>query len=108
MAKAKTQYVALLRAINVGGTAKLPMADLRRMFEAAGCDDVRTYIQSGNVVFRATATLARTLGPRISDSIYAKGLGTSKLDNNYIEKSLGVTSTMRGWRTIGKLVEMLG
>ena len=51
-------YIALLRAINVGGTKKLLMAELRAMFEAAGCTDVRTYIQSGNVVFRAEPALA--------------------------------------------------
>ena len=51
-------HVALLRAINVGGTKKLLMAELRAMFEAAGCADVRTYIQSGNVVFRAEPALA--------------------------------------------------
>lgn len=48
-----TTYVALLRAVNVGGTGKLPMADLRAMCEAAKFQDVRTYIASGNVVFRA-------------------------------------------------------
>lgn len=45
-------YIALLRAVNVGGTGKLPMADLRAMCEALGFRDVRTYIASGNVVFR--------------------------------------------------------
>ncbi|MDE2989698.1 MAG: DUF1697 domain-containing protein [Chloroflexota bacterium] len=54
-------HVALLRAINVGGTKKLLMADLRAMFEAAGCTDVRTYIQSGNVVFRAEPALAERI-----------------------------------------------
>lgn len=49
---ATTIYVALLRAVNVGGTGKLPMADLRTMCEAVGFADVRTYIASGNVVFR--------------------------------------------------------
>lgn len=44
-------YIALLRAVNVGGTGKLPMADLRAMCEAAGFRNVRTYIASGNVVF---------------------------------------------------------
>lgn len=46
-------YLALLRGINVGGKNKLPMNDLRDMFTDAGCRDVRTYIQSGNVIFRA-------------------------------------------------------
>jgi len=48
-----TTYIALLRAVNVGGTGKLPMAELRAMCEAAGFEDVRTYIASGNVVFRS-------------------------------------------------------
>ena len=45
-----TLYVAFLRAVNVGGTGKLPMAELRGMCEALGFGDVRTYIASGNVV----------------------------------------------------------
>ncbi len=48
-----TAYVALLRAVNVGGTGKLAMADLKLMCEAAGLRQVRTYIASGNVVFRS-------------------------------------------------------
>ncbi|MCA1844838.1 MAG: DUF1697 domain-containing protein [Actinobacteria bacterium] len=43
-------YVALLRGINVGGKSKVPMAALRDVCAAAGCEDVATYIQSGNVV----------------------------------------------------------
>jgi uncharacterized protein (DUF1697 family) len=43
-------YVALLRGINVGGKAKVPMAALRDVCESTGCEDVVTYIQSGNVV----------------------------------------------------------
>ena len=48
-----TTYVGLLRAVNVGGTGKLPMTELRAMCEAAGFTGVRTYIQSGNVVFHS-------------------------------------------------------
>lgn len=44
-------YIALLRAVNVGGTGKLPMSELKAMCEAAGFASVRTYIASGNVVF---------------------------------------------------------
>jgi uncharacterized protein (DUF1697 family) len=44
-------YVALLRAVNVGGTGKLPMSDLKALCERAGFLEVRTYIASGNVVF---------------------------------------------------------
>ncbi|AXF11922.1 hypothetical protein CUJ91_29385 [Paraburkholderia graminis] len=46
-----TRYIALLRAVNVGGTGKLPMAELRSMCESVGFTNVRTYIASGNVVF---------------------------------------------------------
>ena len=46
-------YVALLRAVNVGGTGKLPMSTLKQMCEEVGLKQVRTYIASGNVVFRS-------------------------------------------------------
>jgi len=48
-----TAFIALLRAVNVGGNGKLPMSDLRSMCEKAGCVDVRTYIASGNVLFKS-------------------------------------------------------
>ncbi|MGY3240422.1 uncharacterized protein (DUF1697 family) [Bradyrhizobium sp. USDA 4448] len=46
-----TAFVALLRAVNVGGTGKLPMTELKAMCEELGFGAVRTYIASGNVVF---------------------------------------------------------
>jgi uncharacterized protein (DUF1697 family) len=46
-------FIALLRAVNVGGTGKLPMGDLKVMCERAGFRSVRTYIASGNVVFES-------------------------------------------------------
>lgn len=52
------RHVALLRAINVGGTAKLPMADLRELCAGLGWRGVVTYIQSGNVVFEADSAPA--------------------------------------------------
>jgi uncharacterized protein (DUF1697 family) len=51
-----TSYIALLRAVNVGGTGKLPMTELKAMCEAAGFSSVTTYIASGNVVFRSALT----------------------------------------------------
>jgi uncharacterized protein (DUF1697 family) len=45
-------WIALLRAVNIGGR-KVPMADLRRALEDAGLAEVRTYIASGNVLFRS-------------------------------------------------------
>jgi uncharacterized protein (DUF1697 family) len=50
-----TRYIALLRAVNVGGTGKLPMADLRSLCQHAGFTRVETYIASGNVVFESKA-----------------------------------------------------
>jgi uncharacterized protein (DUF1697 family) len=46
-----TAYVALLRAVNVGGTGKLPMAELKRIAEELGLGSPRTFIASGNLVF---------------------------------------------------------
>ena len=51
-----TTHVALLRAVNVGGTGKLPMNDLRTLCGKAGLHAVRTYIASGNVVFESDRT----------------------------------------------------
>ena len=47
-----TVFVAFLRAINVGGTGMLPMKDLAALCTGLGLEDVRTYIQSGNIVFK--------------------------------------------------------
>jgi uncharacterized protein (DUF1697 family) len=59
-------HVALLRGINVGGKNPLPMKELVRMFQAAGCENVHTYIQSGNVIFDAP-----TGNSKICDSVSA-------------------------------------
>ena len=48
-----TSFIALLRGINVGGRTSIPMADLRALAEEIGLSDVRTYIQSGNLMFEA-------------------------------------------------------
>ncbi|MBL8857149.1 MAG: DUF1697 domain-containing protein [Planctomycetes bacterium] len=63
------RHVALLRGINVGGKNKLLMADLVELFEAAGCTAVKTYIQSGNVVFAASPKVAAVLAGRIPERI---------------------------------------
>jgi uncharacterized protein (DUF1697 family) len=49
------RYVALFRGINVGGRHALPMQDLRQIMASLGCANIKTYIQSGNVVFDAEA-----------------------------------------------------
>jgi uncharacterized protein (DUF1697 family) len=62
-----SQYVALLRGINVGGKNIIKMADLRACFEAEGYDDVVTYIQSGNVIFRAAGARRAQLTRRMEN-----------------------------------------
>lgn len=63
-----SKYVALFRGINVGGKNILPMQDLRSILESIGCDNVETYIQSGNAVFSASASVA-SLSKSISAAI---------------------------------------
>jgi uncharacterized protein (DUF1697 family) len=62
-------HLALLRGINVGGKNLLPMKDLAEIFLDAGCSDVRTYIQSGNVIFTAPPRLLESLPGLITDGI---------------------------------------
>jgi len=56
-----TAYIALLRAVNVGGTGKLPMTELKALCEAAEFAKVETYIASGNVVFESGLTEAEVV-----------------------------------------------
>ena len=69
MTTTMTTYVALLRAINVGGRT-IRMAALRELFVAMGCGEAQTYIQSGNVVFQA-AEAEQPLRQRIEGEIAA-------------------------------------
>ena len=61
-------HVALLRAVNVGGTGKLLMAELRSLCEDLGFADVRTYIQSGNLIFRCDLSAADA-GKALDDAL---------------------------------------
>lgn len=63
-----TRYAALLRGVNVGGN-KLAMADLTRLVEGLGGRDVRTYLQSGNVVYTGAATLGSKLEAAMLDEL---------------------------------------
>lgn len=85
-----TVFVALLRAVNVGGTGKLPMSDLKSLSESAGFRKVRTYIASGNVVFES----------RKSEAQVKSDLERELLD--YAGKPVGVVV-----RTSGELADVL-
>jgi uncharacterized protein (DUF1697 family) len=180
-AKRTPRHVALLRGINVGGKNMLPMKELAEIFATAGCTDVLTYIQSGNVVFCAEDKIAKGLGAAISklvlerfglkvpvvlrsaaelqavirgnpflksraaeDALHVSfladrpstdlvagldaarsvpdefavvgrdiymnllnGAAKTKLTNAYFDSKLKTVSTMRNWRTVLKLAEMI-
>ena len=180
MTNGQQRYVAFVRGVNVGGKNKLPMADLRDIFKTAGCAAVRTYIQSGNVVFEATQDLAKRAPETVAQAIrerfgyetavivrsgeelrqivasnpfdtsgdprflhvaflketpdadavsrldpdrspadsfeargrnvylhFPNGVAGSKLTNEYLAAQLRTASTMRNWRTILTLMEMV-
>jgi uncharacterized protein (DUF1697 family) len=62
-------YVSMLRGINVGGHKRVKMDQLRQSFEALGFEQVKTYIQSGNVVFKAGNTSTSALSKKIEERI---------------------------------------
>src|SRR5216684_2076926 len=64
-----TTNVALLRGLNVGGKNRMPMTALTQMFVEAGCTNVRTYIQSGNVIFKAKQSKLEKLPAVIAKNI---------------------------------------
>jgi uncharacterized protein (DUF1697 family) len=64
-----TSFVALLRAVNVSGQNRLPMAELRQQLSAVGCSAVQTYVQSGNVVFAAESGDAAAQAAAVHDVI---------------------------------------
>ena len=66
-----TVWVSLLRAVNVAGVNRLPMANLRKALVLKGLVGVKTYIQSGNLVFRSDLT-AYPLGALIADTIHVE------------------------------------
>ena len=65
-----TTYVALLRGINLGSHAKIAMPKLRALFESLDYADVRTYLQSGNVVFSATGQDASDIAAQIERRLH--------------------------------------
>ena len=68
------KYVALLRGINVGGYKLIKMQDLVRIFESAGCKNVRTFQQAGNVIFDSRSANTASLTKKIERALQ-KDLG---------------------------------
>lgn len=67
-----TTYICFLRGVNVGGNKLLKMAELKALFDALKLRDAKTYLQSGNVVFRSDETDRAVLKRRIEDGIRKK------------------------------------
>ena len=72
----KSHFVALLRGINVGGRNKVSMPELKSSLASLGLEDVVTYIQSGNVVFRSPTADRKEIAARIERQI-AEAFGVS-------------------------------
>ena len=65
----KMKYVAFLRGINVGGKNKIKMENLREVFASLGFETVKTYINSGNVIFETVETAGKELAAKIESAI---------------------------------------
>ncbi len=176
-----TTYLALLRGINLGPKNKIPMPDLAEVCAKAGCQDVRTYIQSGNVIFEAIPEVSVRLPELIAKEIqkrfghkvpvmlrttremrevirenpflkagaaedilhvmfladlpkpgavksldpgrsppnrfivrgkevyllFPEGFARTKLTSSYFDSKLGTIGTVRSWRTVTKLLELM-
>jgi uncharacterized protein (DUF1697 family) len=62
-------YVALVRGINITGNHMLPMTELKRICEQNNCLEVRTYVQSGNVIFRSAVADVERLAQRLTAAV---------------------------------------
>jgi uncharacterized protein (DUF1697 family) len=91
------RYVALLRAVNVSGTGKLPMTELKAMCVDAGFDAVQTYIAS----IKGQQDEQVRLGKREIYVAYGNGIGRSKL-----KIPEAIEGTARNINTIAKLAEL--
>ncbi len=85
-------FVALLRAVNVGGTGKLPMASFRKLLQDLGFENVQTYIQSGNAVFNAkgarfdsAAKVAKVIGAEL-EKLMSAPCGVMVRTHNELER----------------------
>jgi len=69
LARTPSTYIALLRGINVGGHKIVKMDQLRKAFEELGFEDVATYVQSGNAVFKAPKETSEKLSRKIEEML---------------------------------------
>ena len=82
-------YIALLRGINVGGKNKVDMKSLKSTFEEAGMEDVSTYINSGNIIFRSKLNSTQKIADKLEASIekdFGFAVKVLVLSKSYIKK----------------------
>jgi uncharacterized protein (DUF1697 family) len=92
-------FVALLRGVNVGGKNAVSMTALKDSFERLGLQDVRTYINSGNVLFRSSVTDARTLERRIDRMLAGEhGLASKVVVRSEAEMARVVKTIAATWK----------
>ncbi|MEO5949113.1 MAG: DUF1697 domain-containing protein [Candidatus Saccharimonas sp.] len=93
------QYVALLRGINVGGNSKVEMKRLKEVFEHADMEDVRTYINSGNVLFTHVQADTHTLTTTLEADIEKEfGFSVPVLVKSHQELRQAVEAIENDWR----------
>ena len=107
-------YIVFLRGINVGGAGKLPMTDLRALCEGAGLANVRTYIQSGNVICESSLSeaallktldmaLAKRMGKRVPVAVRtAEELAAVVADNPFIDADPAKVGILFLMKPVGK------
>jgi uncharacterized protein (DUF1697 family) len=92
-------YIALLRGINVGGNNKLPMRELVLLLEGLGLQNVKTYIQSGNIVFQSEEADPAQLSQAITGAI-RQGHGFAPyallLDSQALQKAMAANPFPEG------------
>lgn len=114
-------YISILHGINVSGQKLIKMKSLQEMYVGLDFRNVRTYIQSGNVLFESNVpehSLTETFGhdEYLPDEFYISGrsiylfcpngYGNTKLSNTFFEKGLKVRATTRNWKTLLELVKL--
>jgi uncharacterized protein (DUF1697 family) len=101
-------YIALFRAVNVGGI-KLPMADLRGLLEGLGLVNVRTYLQSGNAVFDAkddepASALATAIAGRLQRDVLGPRVGVLVLPEGAMDDVVAANPFLAGPRASGEFL----
>jgi uncharacterized protein (DUF1697 family) len=97
---AENTYVALLRGINVGGNNVIPMAALSKTFEGVGLASVKTYIQSGNVLFRTADADSRALEARVERALTKAHRYDARVVIRSLQEMAGVIDGLpRAWKS---------